>query len=314
MRLLRNISLLAGTALVMAGIFFYVNNGTRPLPVPPPLEAALPEAHPPHDMAVFQIATGANHRTAAFGYRGGSFFEKRDFSMSVVLVKHPKGDLLIDAGFGREVKKHFAGMPWYFRMVTNFEPGIPAVQQLEAIHYPIDSIKAILLTHAHWDHVSGLPDFAGIPVMLCQQEWNYVHGHDALSALAREFKQVNYVSYSFRPIPYLGFPESYDYYGDGAIVIVPCPGHTPGSVIIFLNLPDGKRYAMIGDLAWQTEGVLQLEERPLIQSWLGDADRAAVRQNLQHMYAIHQKYPEIQLVPAHDPRAFKNIPMINALK
>ena len=62
----------------------------------------------PKEMAVFKIITGVNHRSAAFGYRGGSFFDKRDFvDGQALLIKHPKGDLLIDAGLGRDSQRRF---------------------------------------------------------------------------------------------------------------------------------------------------------------------------------------------------------------
>jgi hypothetical protein len=52
-------------------------------------------------MAVFRLTTGTVPRRPAMAYRGGSFFDKREFAMTAVLVKHPAGDLLIDTGFSR---------------------------------------------------------------------------------------------------------------------------------------------------------------------------------------------------------------------
>ena len=294
-------------------VLFYLNNRAIPLEKPDPLHADLPEASPPKTMQIFQIPTGVNHRSAAFAYRGGSFFDKREFSMSVVLVRHPKGDLLIDAGFGKDVKKHFSSMPFYFKMITDFDPGISAAEQLDKLGYNKDSLKAILLTHAHWDHVSGIPDFKNTPILVSENELKFINGLDKFSALARSFTNAKYISYSFQQKAYLGFPLSYDFYGDGSIVIVPAPGHTPGSVIIFITLPTGKRYAVIGDLAWQVEGVNELEERPFLQSELGDDDRALVRENLQKMYAIHEKFPAITIMPAHDERAFISIPTLELM-
>lgn len=84
-----------------------------PLAMPKPYEGPIPSAMPPKELAVFAVVTGVNHRVAAFGYRGGSFFDRRDFSMAGTLVKHPQGDLLIDTGFGRNINQQFRIMPLF---------------------------------------------------------------------------------------------------------------------------------------------------------------------------------------------------------
>ena len=50
-------------------------------------------------MAVHHLPTGTYETRAAFAVQGGSFRDKRPFAASAVLVRHPQGDLLIDAGF-----------------------------------------------------------------------------------------------------------------------------------------------------------------------------------------------------------------------
>ena len=116
----------------------------------------MPSASPPPDIAVFALLTGVNHRVAAYGYHGGSPFDRRDFAMAATLVRHPHGDLLIDTGFGRHIDEQFATMPWLFRAVTSYTLWQPAIDRLMAAGYDQTSLRAILLTHAHWDHVSGI--------------------------------------------------------------------------------------------------------------------------------------------------------------
>src|SRR5215472_9736957 len=120
-----------------------------PLPIPKPYAGTLPLATPPSEMEVFSVVTGVNHRVAAFGYRGGSLFERRDFSMAGALLKHPKGDLLIDTGFGQNIHQQFHTLPAIFRAITFYRLWRPAADQLKAAGYDPKSLHAILLTHSH---------------------------------------------------------------------------------------------------------------------------------------------------------------------
>jgi N-acyl homoserine lactone hydrolase len=280
-----------------------------PLPMPARLVGELPAASPPPEMTLIQLPTGVTHRSAAFAYRGGSLCDKRDFLMMALLVKHPQGDLLIDTGFGRNIEAQIRAMPLFFRAVTRYQRTRSAAEQLDAAGYDRKALRAIVLTHAHWDHVSGVPDFAETPVWVTKEERSFIEDGGWLTSLIRSFPDVRYVEYEFEGAAYLGFPRSHDVYGDGAIVIVPAPGHTPGSVVVFLTLLNGKRYAMIGDLAWQREGVSNRVERPWLQRMLGDWDPVQVRENLVRMAAIEQRFPEIVMVPAHDARGFEGIPI-----
>jgi hypothetical protein len=113
-----------------------------PLPPTPPTTEPLPEARPPPEMAVHALPTGIIHRTAAFAYRGGSFFERRDSAVTAVLITHPRGDLLIDAGFGRRIDQQFKLIPRVLRMITTYERFTPAADQLDALGYPRRSLRA----------------------------------------------------------------------------------------------------------------------------------------------------------------------------
>jgi glyoxylase-like metal-dependent hydrolase (beta-lactamase superfamily II) len=98
-------------------------------------------------------------------------------------------------------------------------------------------------------------------------------------------------------------------YGDGSIIVAPAPGHTPGSVIIFVTLYNGTRYALVGDLVWQLEGITLREERSWLIRQFADSDAVGTRQNLLRMIAI-KRLPELIIVPAHDMRAFAEMPTL----
>src|SRR5262245_63850471 len=117
-------------------------------------------------MAIYVLPTVVNHRTSAFGYRGGSPWEKWDSVLNAVLVEHPRGDILIDTGLGRTIAAQLKQMPFLFRLATDLEQSQPAADQLDAGGYDRQRLRYILLTHGHWDHVSGVPDFPGAAVLV----------------------------------------------------------------------------------------------------------------------------------------------------
>jgi N-acyl homoserine lactone hydrolase len=98
-------------------------------------------------------------------------------------------------------------------------------------------------------------------------------------------------------------------HGDGSVVVVLAGGHTTGSVVVFVTVPTGKRYAFIGDLTWQLEGVGQLAERPLLMRKLADVDAGQVREGLLRVASLAGL---MQVVPAHDVSAYEGIPQLSA--
>ncbi len=295
----------AVAVLIALGLGAFATTFTAcPLPAPPAYEGSLPPAAPPSSMRVYTLPTGVTKRSAGFGYRGGSLFEARDFAMTAVLVRHPKGDLLIDTGLGRDIDARVGAMPWWFRAGTRYVRGRSAAEQLDAAGYDRRRLRAVLLTHAHWDHAAGLAELAGTPVWVTAEERRYVDEGGWTMDFVRGIEGVRWETYAFEGGPYLGFPKSHDVYGDGAIVVVPAPGHTPGSVIVFLATPSSARLALVGDLVWQREGILEREERPWLMRSLGDQDAGGVRDGILKMAALASRFPEMTLVPAHDTRGF----------
>ncbi len=65
--------------------------------------------------------------------------------------------------------------------------------------------------------------------MATAEERRFIDDGGWISSTARECTNARWEEYGFEGGPYLGFPKSHDVYGDGSIVVVPQPGHTPGS-------------------------------------------------------------------------------------
>src|SRR5262249_44626100 len=101
---------------------------------------------------------------------------------------------------------------------------------------------------------------------------------------------------------YEDFDRSFDLFGDGTVVLVPLPGHTPGSIGMFVNLRSGKRFFFTGDLTWALEGIQLPAERPWTSRMLVDRDPELVRRSILKVYQLTKRYPDLVIVPAHDRR------------
>lgn len=269
-----------------------------------PFAGPLPAANPPADMRLFQLPTGSYQTRAALAFRGGRWSDRRDLASTAVLIQHPQGDLLLDAGFGANAEAHIQMLPSFRRSAHQL--GTTAAQQLDAAGYDRQRLLGVALTHSHWDHVSGL-DSLRVPLWLAADERPYAaaaRGDRVFTAVSagREVRD-----YAFTGPAYLGFGSSQDFYGDGSVVIVPAGGHTPGSVVIFVVLPSGQRYAFIGDLTWQLDGIARGAERPLLLRVLADSDAGQVRRDLGLVIGLAER---MQVVPAHDSRGYTGIPLL----
>ena len=257
-------------------------------------------------MAIYQLPTGTYETRAALAVQGGSLRDKRHFAATAVLIHHPKGDLLIDAGFGSRVAEHVAMLPRLVR--APYQVSRTVSEQLDASCYDHNRLLGVLVTHSHWDHVSGLDDLR-VPVWINRAELRYAAADPDGKVFRNLFPAPEIHEYRLDGPAYLGFPASFDVHRDGSVIVALAGGHTPGSVVVFVTPRTGGRYAFIGDLTWQLDGIRRRVERPWLLRKLADSDAEQVRQGLSRMIALTDV---MTVVPAHDRDAYQSIPLLPA--
>ncbi|MCY1282262.1 Metallo-beta-lactamase superfamily protein [compost metagenome] len=245
------------------------------------------------------VKTSETETLDAFTLADGKWTEKVKANHVAVLIEHHAATLLFDTGLGHQVDSQFGSeMPWWDKPLMQYEAVSPARDQLDRDGVRVDRI---LLSHVHWDHASALADFPDVPVWAPYEEIEFTELATPPAILPSQFAHgVKWRPFTFLPIPFMGFEESLDLFGDRSLVLVPLSGHTPGSVGLFLTLEDGRRFFFTGDASWRLEGFTGPKEKFWVSRSMVDNDRETTRAQLQKVHDLLQREPGLVVVPAHD--------------
>ncbi len=154
----------------------------------------------------------------------------------------------------------------------------------------------ILVTHEHADHLGGLAAITATP------------GGTAIAAAARLNRYQVPGGQNTLALPWasgIKIPASIaqdrpQLVAPG-VVVIPTPGHSPGSQMIYVQLADGTEFLFAGDTA--PREVSWLERRPparLITDFTMPQDRVALIGWLNALHELTRSDPTLHLIPGHD--------------
>lgn len=239
-------------------------------------------------------------------------FEPWQYGIASVMVKHPAGLVMIDPAFGRDVALDLARGPKLFAIAMGpARTKQPLVEVMKTAGIDPNDITLALATHTHWDHIGALGDLPNARVVLARAELEWARG---LSRSLDEGVMPHHLArvkerlyaFEFNGPARDGFASSFDVFGDGSIVAVPLPGHTPGSTAFLVTLPDGRTALFSGDTSWTSRGVeAPVHKNPLVRL---DSDVDQTGDGLGLLHAISKARPDVLVIPAHDAAALEQLP------
>lgn len=238
-------------------------------------------------MQILAISTGrVRPKRAASGvrrYLPGAWSD-RTLPVNVFAITHPEGILLFDTGQTARATRRGFLTPWHpFLWLARFELDLEDEVDTQLPRLGLDpaAVRWVVLSHLHTDHVGGLDAFRHAEVLVSPLEWRRATG---LRGRIRGYLPQHWPR-GLRPRlvelngPSIGpFPASFDVAGDGRLVIVATPGHTPGHLGL-LARADGATYLFAGDLVHSA----------------AELDRVAPE------IAAYCRTEAIDVLPSHDP-------------
>jgi N-acyl homoserine lactone hydrolase len=154
-----------------------------------------------------------------------------ELSDNCYLIKHAQGWFLWDTG----LKDSIAATPDGVKSANGFvmKRAKTLAGQLEQLGIKPSDIKAMAISHTHPDHIGNVDEFP--LVMLYVQKAEYEWPGDGG---APRFDPAH---------PVTKLEGDHDVFGDGSVVIISTPGHTPGHQSLLVRLPKTGAIVLSGD-------------------------------------------------------------------
>jgi len=177
-----------------------------------------------------------------------------DIPVNCYLIHHSQGYFLWDTGISDRVAELPNG--W---LPTN-TPGKDILwtraktlsAQLKQLGVGPSDIKYIGISHTHPDHIGNIEEFPQTTVMIQKAEYDFFFGTGksggaVLPAEALTVPPGDPTPRFSKDHPVKLVQEDQDVFGDGSIMIISTPGHTPGHESLLVHLPKTGWVLLSGD-------------------------------------------------------------------
>lgn len=160
---------------------------------------------------------------------------------SCYLIRHAKGLMVWDTGIPALVASKPEGVSIAGGKINLFlDKSFP--ESLKEYGVEPKDIKHLAISHMHADHAGNANTFTKATWYIQQAEYDAAYGPLA--------KKLNFNLQTYNKLSKestVKINGHHDVYGDGSVMLIPAPGHTPGHQVVLIQLPSGP-VVLSGDL------------------------------------------------------------------
>jgi len=166
--------------------------------------------------------------------------ETIELPVSCMLLRHKQGNVLFDTGCHPSIPENpearWGAVAKY--MTPIMPPGENVLTGLKAVGLGPDDVDVVVCSHFHTDHCGCNEFFRKSTIVVHARELEAAKAPDAAGYFAADWDH---------PMPMRTIDGQLDLFDDGRIVLVPLPGHTPGTIGALVKLDRSGEFLLASD-------------------------------------------------------------------
>lgn len=235
-----------------------------------------------------QLLEVGSDRAPSFAAQAGRFSAPVEMSYNALKLNFPSSHIIVGGAVDRLTAEGMTTTPEHW--VFSDEAYVDLTETMLAA-------DQVLMTHEHLDHIMAIARHPSADVLAPKLVLNAPQ----IEALPK-FANARGLSPALKTLsPRLS--------GDlqavaPGVVVIPAPGHTPGSQMIFVTLQDGSELLLIGDIVWNMGSIDHQKIRPVLTQYLvfrpDFEDRSAIKAQVRALGDLRKSEPGLTILPSHD--------------
>lgn len=219
------------------------------------------------------------------------------------LIDHPDhGLMMVDAAINWEQANEHDGFYNHNYMVSRLltvedEYRLTTEQELqvqvEKLGYKLENIRTVFMTHSHDDHAGGLRNLPNAKAVISKEDWEK---GTSIYPYSFDLVKDNLELFTYDSGVFMNFSNSLDYFGDGSVILLPTPGHSPGHSAVLLQTAEYDLLFM-GDTPYTLNHMSIEEVRQMTLGGIDEENQLEATRNLQKLVDAE---PDTVMLFAHD--------------